>query len=145
MAVHHVPGGFHSVTPYLIVEGAGRLVAFLLATFEAREKSRFTESDGSIMNAEIVVEGSLVEVSEASPRWPAAPAALHVYVPDVDATYRRALAAGAMSLEEPADKFYGDRAAAVRDATGVTWFLATHIEDLTEAEIERRAKAKAGV
>jgi PhnB protein len=143
MAIHHIPEGFHSVTPYLIVEDAEALVEFILKTFDAEEKSRFLDSDGKIMNAELRVEGSLIELSDASPAWPALPAALHVYVPDVDATYRKALAAGATSLEPPADKFYGDRSASVRDATGVTWYLATHIENLSAAEIERRATAAA--
>ena len=137
--VPHVPLGFHSVTPYLIVRDAERLIEFLGQTFDARVRSRFDNSDGLIVNAEVVVVGSIVEVSEASPEWPALPAAVHVFVPDVDQVYRKALAAGAASLGEPADRFFGVRSAEVRDPTGTTWFLSTQVEALTEEELARRA------
>ena len=140
MAVQHIPPGFHSVTPYLIVREAERLLEFLGQTFDARVRSRFDDSDGRIVNAEVLVEGSIVEVAEASPEWPALAAAVHVFVPDVDLTYRKALAAGAEPLGEPADRFFGVRSAEVRDPTGIAWFLSTQIEDLSADELARRAQ-----
>jgi uncharacterized glyoxalase superfamily protein PhnB len=121
--------GFATVTPYLIVHDAPRLIDFLVQVFGAEELRRDLHQDGSIMNAEVRVGTSLVELAEASDTWPAVPAALHVYVPDTDAVYARALAAGAVSPYEPVDMPYGERSAGVKDAGGNQWFLATYQEE----------------
>ena len=141
MAVHHVPKGFHSVTPYLTVESAERLIEFILKTFDAREVLRSRDAKGRISHAQVLVEGSMIELSDGSPEWPALRAALHVYVPDVDATYKKALAAGATSLFEPKDMFYGERGAGVRDSNGLHFYLATHTEEVSEEELKRRMEA----
>jgi PhnB protein len=120
--------GFHTVTPYLIVRDAPQLIDFLVEVFGGQELRRDLHADGSIMNAEIRVGSSLVELAEASEAWPAFPAALHVYLPDTDAVYHKALAAGAGSLYAPADMPYGERSAGIKDPYGNHWFLATYQE-----------------
>lgn len=124
-AASHRPPGFSAVTPYLIVPGANRVIRFLADAFDAEERSRTTNPDGTIAHAELWIGGSVVELSEARAEWPAVPAALHLYVEDADASYRRALEAGGTSLYEPMDQPYGDRDAGVRDPGGTQWFVAT--------------------
>jgi PhnB protein len=118
--------GFHSMTPYLIVEGAAKLVDFLRQAFGAEEKLRVPKPDGSIMHAEVRIGGSVVELADANDQYPPRPTSLHLYVPDADAVYHRAIAAGGISIEEPVDQPYGDREAGVRDPGGNNWYIATH-------------------
>ena len=124
----HLPEGFTSVTPYLITANAGRIMEFMIAAFEGTEKMRVPHTDGTIMHGEVVIGGSVVEVSDGSEQYPPSPVALHLYVPDVDVTYQRAIFHGATSILEPADQPYGDRAAAVMDMSGNRWYLATHMQ-----------------
>lgn len=138
MRVQPIPPGFHTVTPYLIVVGAARLIEFLKSAFGAVEVSRNSGPDGSVMHAEIRIGTSMVMLSEASAKFPAMPTAIYLYVPDVDSTYARAMKAGATSLMQPSDQFYGDRNAGVRDASGNQWFIGTRIEDVSPDEIDRR-------
>ena len=133
-ASHYRPEGFHAVTPYLIVPGAVELLDFMKAAFDAEVVEQMADTDGGIRHAQIRIGDSMLEVSSARPEWPASPASLHVYVPDVDTVYARALKAGAESLYEPDDKFYGDREAGVKDGSGNCWFLATRQEALSEGE-----------
>ncbi len=119
------PAGFHSVTPYLVVEGADRLLPFLKDAFDAEEVMTHRREDGSIMHCELKIGDSVVELGQANPKWGAMPASLHLYVPDTDAVYLKAMAAGAKSLEEPKDAEYGDRTAGVRDPSGNNWFIST--------------------
>jgi PhnB protein len=113
------PEGWHSVTPRLVADDPGKLVRFLKDAFEA--SGDFTAASPSVMR----IGDSIVMVSGIGPRKPM-PAFLYVYVDDIDATYRRALEAGAVSLEEPADMPYGDRRAMVKDPCGNDWQIATH-------------------
>jgi len=134
------PEGFHTVNPYLVVNGAAQLLDFLTKAFGAEQVGeRFKGPDGTIMHAVVRIGDSMVEVSDA-PAEPM-PAALHMYVEDTDAAYRRAMEAGADSTIEPTDMFYGDRNAGVRDLHGNDWWIGTHIEDVPPEEIERRAAA----
>lgn len=137
MAVPPIPEGYNSLSPYLVVEGADQLVAFLQQTFGAEVLRQMTRPDGKIGHAEIRVGDSIVMLADAAPAAPM----LHVYVDDVDAAYARALAAGATSIRVPEDQFYGDRSAGVVDAFGNQWWLATHTEDVAEDELARRAAA----
>jgi uncharacterized glyoxalase superfamily protein PhnB len=139
MAVQPIPEGRDQIMPILTVNGAAKFLDFLQAAFGALEAERHAMPDGTIMHAETRIRGSIVMTSDANAEFPPAPARLQLYVEDVDAVYRRALAAGATSLREPADQFYGDRSAGVQDAFGNQWWLATHIEDVTPEEIGRRA------
>jgi PhnB protein len=142
--VRPVPEGFHTVTSYLIVEGAARLIEFLQRAFGAEELHRAPGPDGTVLHAQLRIGDSMIELSDARDPWPARPGTLHLYVEDADALYRRALQAGATSLYEPSDKFYGDREAGVVDPSGNHWFLATHREDVSQEEMERRMAAMAG-
>ncbi len=141
MAVKPIPEGFHTVTPYLIVENPDEVISFLREAFGAEELFRMSGPDGGVWHAEVQLGDSRLMLGGASEQWPAMPAVLYVYVEDVDATYRRALAAGATSVMEPADQFYGDRHGGVRDLAGNQWWIATHIEDVTPEELERRRDA----
>lgn len=119
--------GFRSLTPYLIVTDAARLIDFLKAAFGAHEVLRVSREDGTVQHAELQIGDSIVELGQGDPeKWKPMPAAVHLYVPDTDATYRRAVAAGAISTQEPHDTSYGDRAASVIDPCGNHWFIASH-------------------
>ena len=142
--VNYKPEGFHSVTPYLTVEGAAKLLEFLKQAFGAEEIGRYPEPGGRIAHAAVRIGDSMVEMSDSTSEWPPTPCSLHFYVPDVDAVYQRAIKAGGISLREPADQFYGERSAAVRDVCGNNWFLGTRIESLTREQIETRASALSG-
>ena len=121
-----IPAGFSSLTPYVITPAADVVMAWTKATFGATERIRVPSADGRVMHAELQVDDSVVEFSDGSPEWPPRPAQLHVYVPDADAAYQRAVAAGATSLYPPMDQPYGDREGGVIDAGGNYWFIATH-------------------
>lgn len=141
MAVKPIPEGYHSVTPYLVVPAAAKVLEFLSAAFGAKQAfPPFKTPDGKIGHAEVRIGDSTVMLADASAEYPALTAMLHLYVPDVDATYQRALAAGGVSEREPANQFYGDRSAAVRDPGGNHWYVATHVEDVPPEEMERRAR-----
>jgi len=142
MAVKPIPDGYHTVTPYLIVEGASRLIDFAKQVFGAEETFRMPGPGGGVMHAEIRIGDSMVMLADASgAENPPMPAMIHLYVPDVDAAYKRAIGAGASSVREPQDQFYGDRSAGVIDALGNRWWIATHIEDVPPEELERRTAA----
>jgi uncharacterized glyoxalase superfamily protein PhnB len=142
MSVSPVPVGYHTVTPYLVVADGEGLLGFLRAAFQAEECSRTVRPDGSIANAEVRIGDSMVMVAQAREPWKPMPTGFYLYVPDTDATYTAALTAGGASLLEPADQFYGDRNAGVQDPWGNNWWIATHIEDVDEAEIQRRMAAR---
>jgi PhnB protein len=140
MAVKPIPDGYHTVTPYLTVQGVSKLIDFLKQAFEAREIERMTQPDGTIMHAEVRIGDSVVMMGEARDQWKPVPGAIYLYVNDTDAVYKRALRAGATSLMEPADQFYGDRSAGVKDPSGNYWWIATHQEDVPPEELKRRAE-----
>jgi PhnB protein len=140
-AVHYIPKGFHSVTPYLAVVGAGTLIEFLKQAFGAEELYRAPGADGRVQHAELRIGDSIVEVGDVGEPAKARCCGLHLYVSDADAVYHRALAAGATSISEPADTFYGDRSGGVTDPCGNSWFIATHVEDVSPEELDRRMAA----
>lgn len=124
------PDGYSTVSPYLVVEGAERVMTFMEAAFQAVELRRYDMPDGSIMHAEMRIDDTVVMIGEAGGDWQPRPAFLHVYVDDVDAVYRRALAAGAESVEEPHRREGDpDRRGGVRGPGGNTWWIATNLED----------------
>ncbi len=139
-AQSHMPPGFQAVVPYFHVDGATKFMDFVKAAFDAEETFRGLTPDGKIMHASAKIGGAVIEMSDATPQWGAMACAIHLYVPDTDATYHRALDAGASSLYEPADMFYGERSAGVTDPFGNKWYIATHKEDLSEEEIEQRQR-----
>ena len=144
MAVKPVPEGYHTATPYLIVPGVAKVIDFLKRTFEAEEiHERTSRADGTIMHAEVRIGDSPIMLGEPMGQFQPMPASIYLYVADTDACYQRALKAGAASLMEPADQFYGDRNAGVRDPVGNVWWIGTHIEDVAPEEIARRASERA--
>ena len=143
MAVKPIPEGYHSVTPYLAVEGADKLLDFVKQAFDAVEVHEcMRRPDGTIHHAEVRIGDSVVMLGEATGQWKPRPSTLYLYVNDTDATYRRALEAGATSLMEPANQFYGDRNAGIQDPSGNFWWIATHVEDVSPEEMKRRAAAQ---
>jgi PhnB protein len=126
----YVPKGLHAVNPYLHPLRAEPLIAFLKRAFGAQEVAKHASPDGVVHHAEIRVGDSIMEMGEAQGKYQRMPAMFYLYVPDCDAAYKRALAAGATSLHEPTDQPYGDRSSAVTDAFGNTWYIATHIKDV---------------
>jgi uncharacterized glyoxalase superfamily protein PhnB len=138
--VKAVPEGFHTITPYLVVDGAEKIIRFMKDAFGAQSVFEpMTRPDGKIMHAELRIGDSIVMLSDASERAHATSDMLHLYVPNVDATYQKALKAGGKSLTEPTDQFYGDRSGSVMDPAGNRWFIATHIEDVSPADLKKRA------
>lgn len=140
MAVKPIPEGYHTLTPYLTVAGAAKLIDFLKAAFGAAETFR-SNRNGGVGHAELRIGDSMLMLSEARDQWKPMPSVLYLYVEDTDATYKKALAAGATSLMEPADQFYGDRNAGVQDLCGNQWWIATHIKDVSPEEMEKHQAA----
>ncbi len=123
------PETYSSVSPYLVVDGAKRVIDFLQETFGAKALRGCNGPEGAIVHAEVCIDDTVVMISDGGPNWPPYQSHLHVYVPDVDATYRRALKAGGVSVQEPQQR--GDdpgRRCGVRDPGGNTWWIATQVE-----------------
>ncbi|MBI3244900.1 MAG: VOC family protein [Deltaproteobacteria bacterium] len=139
MAAKAIPDGYHTITPYLTVQGAGKLIDFLKLAFDAQETERITAPSGTIAHAEVRIGDSIVMMSDAGGERAPMPSGLYLYVNDADAVYKSALRAGSTSIMEPADQFYGDRSAGVKDPVGNQWWIATHKEDVSPEELKRRA------
>lgn len=139
MTVAYKPDGYHTVTPYLTVQAAEELMTFIADVLGGSELLRLPGPDGRIGHAEMRVGDSVIMLADVPQAEEPTRAMLHLYVEDADATYRRAVARGATSLREPTTEFYGDRMAGVADSFGNKWYFATHVEDVSEAEISRRA------
>ncbi|RUR72048.1 glyoxalase [Nostoc sp. PCC 7120 = FACHB-418] len=144
MAVKPIPSDYHTVTPYLFVEGAATLIEFLKQGFAAKEIRRTLHPEGSIMNAEVKIGDSVIMLSEARCEFKPMPSSIYLYVENTDTTYDNALKAGAISMMQPNDEFWGDRHAAVKDPNGNYWWIATHQEDVSSEEIEQRIKVLFG-
>lgn len=140
MATKFIPEGYPQVSPYLIVDEPAALIQFMADVFGAKETRRHEDDKGRIAHAEMRIGESVIMMGGATEQWPAAPAAMYVYVEDTDAAYKRGLAAGATSLQEPADQFYGDRSAGIRDRFGNQWFIGTHLEKISEEEMTKRSQ-----
>jgi len=144
MAVKPIPEGYRSVTPYLAVEDASALLDFVKKAFDAEEMLNMPTPDGKIGHAEVRIGDSIVMLADASTsdQGQAMPAMIHLYVEDADATFKKAIAAGATILRELEDQFYGDRSGGVRDPVGNHWWIATHVEDVSPEEMEKRARER---
>jgi len=128
MSGFYKPQGYASVSVYIMANGAQQVIDFLKKTFDARQTRRTNLPDGSIMHAEVQIDDTIVMLADASGEFPAFPVWLHVYVPDVDATYQRALEAGGISVQEPSQAgAEPDRRGGVKDPSGNTWWIATQI------------------
>jgi PhnB protein len=153
MTVKPIPDNYPRVSPHLSVAGAADAMEFYVAVFGASERMRMEIPGGGVAHAELELGGSLIMIGDEMPGGTdpspktlgGSPVALFVYVEDVDETFRRAIDAGATSVQDPEDHFYGDRVAMFDDPFGHRWNVATHIEDVPPEEMERRAaEAMAG-
>ena len=148
MVVKAVPEGYHTVTASLTVKDGAKAIDFYKKAFGDEERMRLPGPDGRLMHAELKVGDSIVMLGEEMPEMGckapvsvgAVSSSLYVYVPDVDAAFKRAVEAGAKALMPPADMFWGDRFGTVEDPSGHRWGLATHKEDPSPAEMEKRQK-----
>ncbi|MGA2496990.1 MAG: VOC family protein [Tepidisphaeraceae bacterium] len=149
MAVQKIPSGYHTVTPYLIVNGAAAAIEFYKRAFGAAEILRLPGPDGRIMHAEIKIGDSPVMLGDECPemniRSPQTlgntPVGMMLYVEDIDAVFAQAIAAGGRAVRPVADQFYGDRAGTLLDPFGHKWTIATHVEDVPAGEIQHRMEA----
>ncbi|MCB0725283.1 MAG: VOC family protein [Ignavibacteriae bacterium] len=137
--VNPIPGYYQRVIPYLIVKGASDLMEFLKTTFNAEETERITIPDGTVAHGEVKIGDSTIMLSEATEKYKENPTMLYIYIEDVDSTYKKALDAGATSIQEPWNEYYGDRICMVKDASGNSWAIASHIEDVPPDEMQKRA------
>ncbi len=133
------PTGYHNVTPFLMIVNMDRTLEFLKKAFGATVLEDHRTPDGHGMHAEVRVGDSIIMLSERTKDCPAMNSMLYLYVSDVDATYASAIAAGAKSMAEPKDQFYGDRSGGVTDESGIQWWIATRKETLSAEEIAKRA------
>jgi len=136
-----IPKGYHTVTPYLTVSGAANVIDFMKKAFGAKELFRFPGPNGTVAHAEVQIGDSMIMIGDAGPQFPPMPAKIHLYVEDCDRYYKQALAAGATSVREMQDQFYGDRNGAVKDSAGNEWWISTHVEDVSSEEMQRRMAA----
>jgi PhnB protein len=147
MAVKPIPEGYHSVTPYLIVNGGQRALDYYKRAFGATEVFRMDAPNGKIGHAEIQIGDSRVMLADENPAWGAKapqpgvspPVQLMIYVPDADTTFKQALAAGGKETMPIKNQFYGDRSGTFTDPFGHSWTVATHVEDVPADEMMRRA------
>lgn len=142
-----IPAGYHSLTPYLIVDGGARAIEFYKQAFGATELMRLPGPGGKIGHAELKIGDSMLMLADEYPemncRGPhhvgGTPVSLVLYVPDVDAVVARAVAAGAKLVRPVADQFYGDRTGTLEDPFGHSWNVHTHVRDVSQAEMEKAA------
>lgn len=147
-AAKPVPEGFRTATPYLIIRDAAKAIEFYKKAFGAKERMRMPMPDGKIAHAEIEIGDSIIMLADENPQWgvqsPQAlngsPVSVFLYVPDVDATFKQAVAAGSTEAMPVADMFWGDRYGKVVDPFGHKWDIATHVEDVAPADMEERMK-----
>lgn len=136
--VKPIPDGYHSVQPYLVLKNCAEAISFYINAFGAREKLRMAKPDGRIGHAEIQIGDCVLMMADEAPEMDAwsvehfggSPVSMLIYTEDCDTLFRRALAAGANSVREPADQPYGDRMSGVSDPFGYRWFLASHVKDV---------------
>ena len=147
--VKPIPDGYHTLTPYMIVDGAAAALDFYKRAFGARADVRMDGPGGKIMHCEFVIGDSKFMMADEFPEkgarspkhYNGSPVSLHLYVPDVDSRFAKAVAAGASVKQAVTDQFYGDRSGTVIDPFGYTWHISTHMEDVSPKEMERRMAA----
>jgi PhnB protein len=148
MATKHIPNGYHTATPYLILKDAARGLEFYKSVFDAKEIMRMPTPSGRIAHAEIRIGDSHIMLADEVPAMGyhapqslgGTPVFLMIYVDDVDAVFAHAVAAGALIERPVQNQFYGDRSGTVKDPFGHVWTIATHIEDVSPEEMSRRSQ-----
>lgn len=126
------PTGYTSVAPWVVTEDTGAFLDFVTTAFEGKELDRVMTEDGAIGHAEIKIGDTIVLAFDRAPEWPVMPSLLRVWVPDADAAFERAIAAGARVVTEIADSAFGQRGGRIRDPFGNVWWVMTHVEDVPE-------------
>jgi PhnB protein len=147
--VKGIPDGYHSATPYLIVDGAGQAIDFYKRAFNARELLRVAAPGNRVGHAEIRIGDSVIMLADEHPEihargpqhYGGSPVSILLYVDDVDALFKQAIAAGGTETRPVADQFYGDRSGSLKDPFGHSWHLSTHKEDVSTEELNRRMAA----
>lgn len=148
MSAQPIPSGHHTVTPYLTIKHGAKALEFYKKAFGATETFKLMMPDGRLGHAEIRLGDSLIMLSDEFPEYGGkapetlggSPVSIHLYVEDVDALFKRALAAGAKERKPVMDQFYGDRSGQLEDPFGHLWWVATHKEDVPSAELQRRVQ-----
>ena len=140
MPVNPIPEGFNTVTPYLTVDNAQSLIDFLQQAFNGKLTYKMNDDKGNVRHAEMKIGDSMIMIGQARDEWRPKPANLVLYVPDCDALYKKALAAGGKVVREMATQPYGDRSGGIEDPQGNTWWVSTHVEDVSDEEMQRRMK-----
>ena len=142
MAVNYKPDGYRDITPYLVVDGADRLIDFITKAFGAKERMRMPGPGGKIGHAEVEIGDSLIMLGDSATVDfnRKTTTMIHLYVKDADAAFKSAVAAGGKVDQELETKFYGDRAGSVTDEWGNIWWLSTHVEDVPPEEMPKRAQ-----
>lgn len=144
MAAHPIPDTFTAVTPYLIVRDVDKVLEFVSKAFGATEVDVNRDDSGRVMHADVTIGGAHIMMGQTDGTWPERLGSIHLYLPDADAAYQAALAAGATSIYEVTNQFYGDRSGGVEDPSGIAWWISTHVEDVPPDEMERRVRARKG-
>ena len=148
--VSHIPQGYNSITPYLVIKVASQAIDYYKKVFGATEVFRMDTPDGKVAHAELKIGDSHVMLADENPKMGlghtsaasigASPVSLYLYIPDVDRIVERAVTAGAKVLKPVQDQFYGDRSGFIQDPFGHLWGIATHVEDVAPQEMAERAK-----
>ncbi len=141
MAVKPIPQGYHTVSPYMMVDDADAFLKFLKDAFDVKaEMEPVRNPAGKIMHADVVLGDSHIMFGEATKEYPAERIGLYLYVPDCDKVFKQAVKAGAKSRVEPQDQFWGDRHGCVKDPFGNSWWISTHKKDVAPEEMKKLAK-----
>ncbi len=144
----HIPVGYHTATPYLIIKDAAAAIEFYKKAFGATVLEYIVDAEGKVRHGEIKIGDSPIMITDENPDYPAwlsaesrggSPVHIYLYVEDVDSVFTEAIAAGAKQLLPVQDQFYGDRSGGITDPYGHVWYIATRIEDVSPEEIQRRA------
>ena len=142
MAVKPIPENYPRVSPYLIVKNVEETMDFIQSVFDGKVREKMKTPNGSVNHGEISIGDSVIMMGRATESHEPQNVMLYIYFDDTDAAYKRALEKGAESVMEPADQFYGDRNAGVKDKDGISWWMASHVEDISPEELQRRNETR---
>ncbi|MBZ0202901.1 MAG: VOC family protein [Ignavibacteria bacterium] len=140
MSVKPIPAGFENVIPFLVCNDTQKVIDFAVDVFGAKVDDISKNDKGTIMHATIHIRSSAIMLSEASKEYPPNSAMIYIYVDNVDDVYKKGIEAGGESLREPTNEFYGDRSCGLKDISGNQWWIASHVEDVSPEEIQKRQK-----
>jgi PhnB protein len=144
MSVKPIPEGYQQVIPYLVVKDAAAQMDFLISVFDGTELERMLGPGGTVMHGEVKLGDSIIMIGQAMDGQPSRSTMLYVYVEDCDSVYNKAIDQGAKSISELANQFYGDRHGGIEDSNGNHWYIATHKEDLSSEELQKRTSQLRG-